>query len=150
MATRNGKGAPAKQAGRVRTRVGRLKRKMLTLANLDGRTFVSKRVAHLIAEISSDIAAGDPSELTTGKKQLIQRAAMLGTVIESFEASWLNGEAVDFQTLLAAINSQRRVLETLKCLDRGSRVIEPLADILKRLDREREQAAEAAAESETA
>lgn len=144
ISSRNAANGPDKPAGSQTAppkRVnGKMRRRMLTMSCLDGRTAASKRAAHLIRAISLDITGGDLDLLTEGKKQLVQRAALLGTLIENDEVAWLAGDAVDLQTYFAAINSQRRILETLG-LDRRPRNVTPLDDILARMDREEAAAA---------
>jgi hypothetical protein len=105
--------SPTKAAGKLR---------LLTLGHLDGRTAAARRARELIEAIESDLGGGD--RLTEGSRQLVQRAAVLGTYIESCEAQWLAGEAVELADYLAAINSQRRVLATLG-LQRVARDVTP-------------------------
>jgi hypothetical protein len=93
---------PTKAAGKMR---------LLSLDRLDGRTIACRRARQLVERIEADLnLAGGLSE---GTKQLIQRAAVLGTFIESCEAQWLAGQEVVLGDYLAAINSQRRVLATI-------------------------------------
>jgi hypothetical protein len=75
---------PSKAAGKLR---------LLTLGHLDGRTAAARRARELIEAIETDLGGGD--RLTEGSRQLVQRAAVLGTYIESCEAQWLAGEAVE-------------------------------------------------------
>ena len=105
--------SPTKAAGKLR---------LLTLGHLDGRTAAARRARELIEAIEADLGGGD--RLTEGARQLVQRAAVLGTYIESCEAQWLAGEAVELADYLAAINSQRRVLATIG-LERRSRDVTP-------------------------
>jgi hypothetical protein len=104
---------PPKSAGKTR---------LLTLSHLDGRTMAARRARELIEAIESDLGGGD--RLSEGARQLVQRAACLGAFIESCEARWLGGEAVDLGDYLAAINSQRRVLATIG-LERRAREVTP-------------------------
>jgi hypothetical protein len=105
--------SPPKSAGKIR---------LLTLNHLDGRTMAARRARELIEAIESDLGGGD--HLSEGAKQLVQRAACLGAFIESCEAQWLGGEAVELSDYLAAINSQRRVLATIG-LERRAREVTP-------------------------
>jgi hypothetical protein len=98
------------------------KLRLLTLGHLDGRTAAARRARELIEAIELDLGGGD--RLSEGSRQLVQRAAVLGTFIESCEAQWLGGAAVDLADYLAAINSQRRVLATIG-LERRSRNVTP-------------------------
>jgi glutathione S-transferase len=121
---------PPKAAGKAR---------LLTLGHLDGRTAAARRAHELIETIETDLGGGD--RLSEGSRQLVQRAAVLGTFIESCEAQWLGGEAVDLADYLAAINSQRRVLATIG-LERRARDVSPsLDDIAAEIEAEREEAA---------
>lgn len=87
------------------------KTRLLTLESLDGRTRAVQRVRDLLAGIEVDL--GGTERLTLGQRQLVQRAAVLGALIEDCEARWAAGEAIDIGDYLAAINAQRRVLATL-------------------------------------
>ena len=99
--------------------------RLLSLARLDGRTVAAKRARELIESIEVDLGGSD--SLSEGTKQLVQRAAVLGTYVESCEAQWLAGKAVDLTNYLAAINAQRRVLATIG-LQRVPRDVTPTLD----------------------
>lgn len=101
------------------------KTRLLTLAHLDGRTAAARRARELIEAIEADLGGGD--RLSEGQRQLVQRAAVLGTFIESCEAQWLGGKAVDLADYLQAINSQRRVLATIG-LERARNVMPSVAE----------------------
>jgi hypothetical protein len=51
--------------------------------------------------------------LRLAEKQIIQRAALLGTLAEDLEARWLLGQQIDIGTLCALGNAQRRALEAV-------------------------------------
>lgn len=124
------------------------KMRLLTLAALDGRTTAAKRARDLIGAMEQDLGGGDL--LSEGQKQLVQRAAVLGTFIESCEATWLAGDETDLGEYLAAINAQRRVLATIG-LDRRAKDVSPAPSLRDRLMREASQrAAEAATARATA
>lgn len=129
ITSRNGADLAVKRAGSYPPKLAASKlRGLKTLNQIDGRTFASKRAHQLIRAISLDISPG--GDLTEGMKQLIQRAAILGALIESSEAQWLAGDTVDLNTYFMAVNSQRRILTTLG-LDRRTRdVTPPLAQYL--------------------
>ena len=65
---------------------------LLTLDAIDGRTSAAKRARELMATIEADLGGAD--RLSEGSRQLVQRAAVLGTYIENCEAMWLAGETV--------------------------------------------------------
>jgi hypothetical protein len=108
---------PAKVA-----RKSRGKARLLTIDSIDGRTLAARRAHELIEAIEADL--GGRAHLTTGARQLIQRAAILGTYIESCEARWLAGQPVELLDYLSAVNNQRRVLATIG-LERRARTVVP-------------------------
>jgi hypothetical protein len=121
---------PPKAGGKLR---------LLTLGHLDGRTAAARRAHELIEAIELDLGGGD--RLSEGSRQLVQRAAVLGTFIESCEVQWLGGEAVDLADYLAAINSQRRVLATIGLERRARDITTPtLHEIAAEIEAEREAA----------
>jgi hypothetical protein len=56
---------------------------------------------------------GGSDRLTSGQRQLVQRAAVLGALIEDCEARWAGGATIEIGDYLSAVNVQRRVLSTL-------------------------------------
>lgn len=109
------------------TRPDRLR--LRTLDHLDGRTLAARRAKDLVQGLESDLGGGD--DLTVAVKQLVQRAAVLGAIIEHQEAMWLAGLRLDVNEHLAAINAQRRVLATVG-LERRARNVTTLSDVLGR------------------
>jgi hypothetical protein len=87
------------------------KARLRDLSHVDGRTRAMQRVRALMAAIENDLGGRD--HLTLGQRQLVQRAAVLGAVIEDSEARWAAGAPFEVSNYLAAINAQRRVLATL-------------------------------------
>jgi hypothetical protein len=83
--------------------------RFLTLDKLDGRTLAAKYARDLVNRIETDLGG----DLTAAQMELVKRAAVLGAYIADCEARYLSGELPDSATWLAAINSQRRLLETL-------------------------------------
>jgi hypothetical protein len=110
------------------------KLRLLTLGHLDGRTAAARRARELIEAIETDLGGSD--RLSEGSRQLVQRAAVLGTFIESCEAQWLGGAAVDLADYLAAINSQRRVLATIGLQRRARNVTPSVAEYVASLGEE--------------
>lgn len=101
----------------------------MTLDHLDGRTAAAKRARDLVAAIECDLGGSD--HLSEAEKQMVQRAAVLGAVIEHAEAMCLAGAEVDMGEYLAAINAQRRVFMTVG-LERRARDVTPhVFDYLK-------------------
>jgi hypothetical protein len=78
-----------------------------------------------------EVDAGGSDRLSTGERQIIQRAAITGAVLEDIEARWLEGEPLDAALYATLGNAQRRLLETVG-LRRVPRDVTPsLADILR-------------------
>ena len=102
----------ARRCARVRE-PRRKPRKLIlkTLNQLDLRCVAAKRVRQLVATWENEL--GGAAAMTESLRQLIQRAALLSVLIESSEAEWLSGGTLAEGTYFAAINSQRRILDTI-------------------------------------
>jgi hypothetical protein len=85
--------------------------RLMTLSDLDRRTGAAKRAHDLVKALHEDLGGED--RLATGERQIIQRAALLGTLAEDLETRWLDGEQIDPGTLCAIGNAQRRLLEAV-------------------------------------
>jgi hypothetical protein len=125
--TRNGADAPPK---------GR-KTRLMSLSDLDGRTAAYKETRRLIDEmIESDL--GGSAALSTGEKQLVQRAAVLGAVLTDIETRWIEGQPIDATVYCTVVNAQRRVLETIGLRRRARLVAAPtLAEIAAEIEAEK-------------
>jgi hypothetical protein len=104
------------------------KAKLLTLANIDKRTAAGQHALELVRAFEADLGGAD--NLSVAARQLVQRAAVLGTFIESVEVRWLAGEQIELLDYLAAINAQRRVLESIG-LQRQPKDITSFGDLLR-------------------
>ena len=98
------------------------KARLLTLDGLDRRTAAYAATRKLIDDIEGDLGGCD--RLSTGERQLVQRAAVLGAVLTDTESRWVGGEPIDPTIYCTVVNAQRRVLETLG-LKRTSRDVTP-------------------------
>ena len=107
------------------TPVAASKLRLLTLDQLDHRTAAAKRCRDLIAAIELDLGGSD--RLSTGERQIIQRAAIIGAVLEDIETRWLAGEPIDPALYATLGNAQRRLLETIG-LRRRARDVTPSVD----------------------
>jgi hypothetical protein len=87
------------------------KAKLLTLADLDGRTRAAQGVSKTINAIATDL--GGAEHLSTGEHQIIRRAALTGAMLEDMAARWLMGEPVDPALYATLSNAERRLLETV-------------------------------------
>ena len=89
----------------------------------------------LVSGLESDLGGGD--RLTVAERQLVQRAAVLGAIIEHHETLWLDGQVINVNEHLASINAQRRVLEAVG-LERRARDVTPDLDTYLRTNYSRE------------
>jgi hypothetical protein len=97
--------------------------RFITLADLDGRSRAARNARDIAAAMTADL--GGEQDLTEAQRQLIQRAATLGALIEDFEARFLAGAQLDdLPKYLSAITTQRHVLSLLG-LERRARDATP-------------------------
>jgi hypothetical protein len=113
---------------------------------LDGRTAAARRARGLVAEIEADLGGADC--LSAAERQLVQRSAVLGAILEHTEACWLAGEPIAVEQHLAAINAQRRVMADLGLKRRPRDVTPTLQQFLQRTAEAKSAAATAPNTSE--
>ena len=99
------------EAGSAPSKPAKCKARLLSLADIDRRTTAYRRTCDLIASIEGDLGGTD--RLSTGERQIIQRAAVTGALIEDLEARWLAGEEIDPGLYATLGNAQRRLFETV-------------------------------------
>ena len=104
------------------------KAKLLTLDHLDGRTTAARAARDLMADIESDLGGSD--QVSAAEKQIIQRAAITGAILESMEAEWLAGGQIDMGVYVPLANLQRRHLEAVG-LKRQPKPVETLQQYLE-------------------
>ncbi|GAA0004408.1 hypothetical protein [Bradyrhizobium diazoefficiens] len=104
------------------------KTKLLTLADLDGRTRAAQAVGKTIAALVSDLGGDD--HLSTGEHEIVKSAAMTGAMLENMAARWLTGEPIDPGQYATLSNAQRRLLETVGLRRRSRDVTPSLASYL--------------------
>jgi hypothetical protein len=109
------------------------KARFLTLADLDRRTSAFRQTEALISALESDLGGADA--LTTGERQLVQRAAVLGAVLEDMETRWIGGMPMDASAFCTVVNAQRRVLETIGLKRRQRDVTPNLSDYIQTTER---------------
>jgi hypothetical protein len=108
----------------------RSKVKIKSLSDLDLRCKAGQRALQLRNSLVSDIG-GDP---TTAQREVCQRAAVLGAMLENYEVRWLNGDQIDEAKYVSLANCQRKNLDALG-FERKPRDITPtLTDYLKMAD----------------
>lgn len=110
----------APDAGKVR---------LLTLADLDGRTLAARRAKDVVAAIESDLGGGE--QLSEAERQLVRRAGVLAVMAESAEASWLAGGEIDPAQHGATVNTLRRTLEAVGLKRRARDVTPDLHDYIE-------------------
>jgi hypothetical protein len=98
------------------------KAKLLTLADIDGRTTSARRANALVAELESDLGGGD--HLSAGQRVLVRRVAAAVAVSEHLETLWLAGHGIDVSALTTLQNTVARTLNLLG-LERVSKDVTP-------------------------
>jgi hypothetical protein len=98
------------------------KARLISLADLDGRTRSALMARDTLAGLLSDLGGEDVASVA--ERQIAQRAAVLAAVAEDLEARLLQGDEVDVDELLAVGNAQRRLLATIG-LERRSKDVTP-------------------------
>ena len=102
--------------------------RLLTLDHIDGRTLAAKRVREFEAVLVED--SGGDDRVSSARRALVRRAAVLTAVLEDHEARWAAGDApLDFSVYLPGVNALRRVLETIG-LDRQAIPVKTLREHL--------------------
>lgn len=115
------------------------KLRLLTLADLDSRTRAARQARELMDSIETDL--GGSERLSAAERQIVQRAAVTGALLESMEAHWLSGDGIDLQAYLPAANAQRRLLESLGLQRRTKDVTPSLSEYLSRRTTDHTEAA---------
>jgi hypothetical protein len=114
--------------------------RLKTLAALDARTHAASRAFDIRDGLLSDLGGIDNT--SAAEQQLVQRAAVLAARIEDCECRWLQGETISINEHLAAVNCQRRVLETLGVHGRRAKDITPTPLVFAAaFDRQKEESA---------
>ena len=99
--------------------------KLMTLADLDGRTNAAKAARALVADLSADLGGAD--RLSAGERALVVRAAVTTAMLEHIETTWLAGGGIDLAGYATLANVQRRLLVTVG-LQRRPRDVTPDLD----------------------
>jgi hypothetical protein len=96
--------------------------RLLTLADLDGRTNAAKAARALVADLESDLGGAD--RLSAGEREIAQRAAIASAILHDIEAGWLSGRGIDIAAYTSLANTQSRLLKLLG-LERRARDVTP-------------------------
>jgi hypothetical protein len=108
----------ASDAGKIR---------LLSLDQLDGRTVAARAVRDTLAALVSDL--GGEEMVSAAQRQIAQRAAILGSMLNDLGVRWLNGDQIDVSTYATLSNAERRNLETIG-IRRQARDVKTLAQHL--------------------
>jgi hypothetical protein len=103
------------------------KTRLLSLGDIDRRTRAYRKTTELIVSIETDLGGAD--RLSTAERQIIQRAALTGALLEDLETRWLSGEPIDAGQYATLSNAQRRLFETVG-LRRVAREVPSLGEYL--------------------
>jgi hypothetical protein len=87
------------------------KARLLSLHDIDRRTAAYQKTVALITAIEADLGGSD--RISTGERQIVQRAALTGALVEDLETRWLQGQPIDPAVYCTLANCQRRLLETV-------------------------------------
>jgi hypothetical protein len=108
------------------------------LETIDGRTNDARRARSIVSAIAQD--RGGIDQLSTGERLLIERIAVLTSIIESNDAELYAGKTIDLPIFVMLQNAQRRALLAVG-LKRVPRDVTPnLDDIVREHEQEREAA----------
>jgi hypothetical protein len=88
-----------------------VKGRLLSLANIDGRTRAAQSLNAKISAIETDLGGAD--RLAARERQMVRRAALAGVMAEDLGARWLLGEPVDPALYATLANAERALLETI-------------------------------------
>lgn len=84
---------------------------LLSLGDLDGRTLAARQARQLIDDLESDLGGRD--RLSAAERELIQRAALSGAMLQDLETRYLMGKGIDVAAYSTLANAQRRLLATV-------------------------------------
>ena len=90
---------------------GGKKARLLSLADLDGRTNAAKWARSLVADLESDL--GGAERLSAAEREIVQRCALASAMLQDMEATWLTGRGVDVAAYTTLANSQSRMLKMI-------------------------------------
>jgi hypothetical protein len=94
---------------RRKKRTRRGKTRLLSLSSLDNRTAAAASAKRLIASMSADLG----NDLSAGERQLVQRIALVGAIVDDFETKWVAGIKIELGDYLQACRTQCRLLSAL-------------------------------------
>jgi hypothetical protein len=101
--------AVPKRADAAEVQSGR-KLRLLTLADLDGRTRAHREVVRLIDAVVDDL--GGPDVVTAAQREIVESGCLLAVMGKDLGARWLAGGSVDCTMAATLANAMRRQFET--------------------------------------
>ncbi|WP_326912788.1 hypothetical protein [Rhizobium johnstonii] len=87
------------------------KARLLTLADLDGRTSAAQMAYALRDAIASDLGGMD--SLSALKRELVNSVAIMSAIVTDANARWLRGEPVSLAEIATLSNARRRDAQLL-------------------------------------
>lgn len=90
---------------------GGAKARLLTLADLDGRTRAAQVVFKLRDDLADDLGGWD--RLSAMQRELVENTAVLGAMLRDASTRYVSGGYVDLPEFMALTNAQRRLLADL-------------------------------------
>lgn len=97
------------------------------LETIDGRTNDARRARSIVSAIAQD--RGGVDQLSTGERLLIERIAVLTSIIEANDAELYAGKPIDLPIFVMLQNAQRRALLAIG-LKRLPKDVTPLQEYL--------------------
>jgi hypothetical protein len=98
------------------------------LSGIDGRSAMARRYRDLIVQYTNDL--GGDARISEAQRQLLRRAAMLSLELEKAETETASGQQLDLTTYTKAVNTLRRVLQTLGIKAATRRTPTSIADLV--------------------
>ena len=98
------------------------------LERIDKRTKIWRAILPRIQRLEDD--AGGADNLTHAKRSLCRRAAFLELLCETQELRFTAGQPADVGAYTQAFNSMQGAYKTLGCLERKSRTVRSLREVM--------------------
>ncbi|MGH8133955.1 MAG: hypothetical protein ACRETP_12125 [Steroidobacteraceae bacterium] len=99
------------------------------LERIDKRTKLWRAILPRIQRLEED--AGGAENLTHAKRSLCRRAAFLELLCETQELRFTAGEPADVGAYTQAFNSMQGAYKTLGCLERRTRAVRTLREVMR-------------------
>ena len=114
---------------RSKARPGDARVRLLRLTDLDRRTGSYRQTVELVEALEEDQGGSD--NLSTGRRQLIEAAAVASAMRKDWSARWMAGEPISVTEFCTVLNAERRAYEAIGC-DRVARDVTPTLEAIER------------------